>query len=120
MPQRSNRKGSRKSTSRKSSASKRTSAQQAPARRTSATRDKTITLRDRPWLKSYPPGVSESIEPLPEESVWWLLQRSVDKYPDAPAISFPVAPRAKKLTYRQLAAQAEKFAGALASMGVRK
>ncbi len=117
MPQR--RKSSRKSSSRKTTA-KRTSAQRAPTRRTSATRDKTITLRDRPWLKSYPPGVKESIEPLPEESVWWLLERSVEKFPDAPAVVFPVAPMAKKLTYRQLKDQAEQFAGALASMGVKK
>ena len=119
MPQRANRKGSRKSSSRKTTA-KRTSAQRAPARRTSASRDKTITLRDRPWLKSYPPGVAESIEPLPEESVWWLLERSVEKFPGSPAVSFPVAPRAKTLTYSQLRAQAEQLAGALASMGVKK
>jgi long-chain acyl-CoA synthetase len=77
-------------------------------------------LRDRPWLKSYPPGVPESIEPYPEESVWWLLQRSVERFPDSPAVAFPVAPRAKTLTYRQLSDQAEQFAGALASMGVKK
>ncbi|MGH2693084.1 MAG: long-chain-fatty-acid--CoA ligase [Actinomycetota bacterium] len=77
-------------------------------------------MRDRPWLKSYPPGVPESIEPFPEESVWWLLERSVERFPDSPAVAFPVAPRAKTLTYRQLRDQAEQFAGALASMGVKK
>jgi long-chain acyl-CoA synthetase len=113
-------KGSKRSGPRKTATSKRTSAQRAPTRRTSANRDKTITLRDRPWLKSYPPGVPESIEPFPEESVWWLLERSVERFPDSPAVAFPVAPRAKTLTYRQLKAQAEQFAGALASMGVKK
>ena len=76
--------------------------------------------RDRPWIKSYPPDVPETISPFPEEPVWWLLERSAQKYPDAPAISFPVAPRARRLTYRQLVAEAEQFAKALASLGVKK
>jgi long-chain acyl-CoA synthetase len=117
---RSGRTGSKKATPRRTAKSKTTSAQRATARRSTARRDKTISLRDRPWLKSYPPGVPESIEPYPEESVWWLLERSVERFPDSPAVSFPVAPRSKKLTYRQLKAQAEQFAGALAAMGVKK
>ncbi|MDQ4005613.1 MAG: AMP-binding protein, partial [Actinomycetota bacterium] len=76
--------------------------------------------RDRPWLKSYPSDVPETISPIPEQPVWWLLERSAQKYPNAPAIAFPVAPRAKRLTYRQLVAEAEQFARALASMGVKK
>jgi long-chain acyl-CoA synthetase len=118
---RTNKKGTSKAASRKTTTSKKkTSAQRASTRRTSAPRDKTITLRDRPWLKSYPPGVPESIEPFPEESVWWLLERSVERFPDSPAVAFPVAPMAKTLTYKQLKAQAEQFAGALTSMGVKK
>jgi long-chain acyl-CoA synthetase len=76
--------------------------------------------RERPWLKSYPPDVPESVGPFPEEPVWWLLERSAERYPDATAVSFPVAPRAKRLTYRQLVAEAEQFAKALTSMGIKK
>ena len=118
---RTSKKGSKQSGPRKTATSKKkTSAQKAPTRRTSATRDKTITLRDRPWLKSYPPDVPESIEPFPEQPVWWLLERSVERFPDSPAVAFPVAPRAKTLTYRQLKTEAEQFARALVSMGVKK
>ena len=42
------------------------------------------------------------------------------KYPNAPAVAFPVAPMSKKLSYRQLVAEAEQFAKALVSMGVKK
>jgi long-chain acyl-CoA synthetase len=76
--------------------------------------------RPRPWLASYPPGVPESLEPYPEKSVWGLLEESADRFPDAPAVAFPVAPMAKGLTYRQLKAEAERFAGAMASMGIGK
>jgi long-chain acyl-CoA synthetase len=76
--------------------------------------------RERPWLKNYPPDVPHSLEPFPEKPVWWLLEDSAERFPNRPAVAFPVAPRAKKLTYRQLKDQAERFAGALASLGVKK
>ena len=79
-----------------------------------------MAQRERPWLKSYPPDVPNSLEPYPEKPVWWLLEESASKFPNRPAIAFPVAPRAKRLTYRQLKEQAERFAGALASLGVKK
>jgi long-chain acyl-CoA synthetase len=76
--------------------------------------------RERPWLKSYPPDVPHSLEPYPEHPVWWLLEESARKHPDSLAVVFPVAPMAKRLTYRQLKEEAEQFARALASMGVKK
>jgi len=85
-----------------------------------ASASKQRSARERPWLQSYPPDVPETVAPFPEEPVWWLLERSAQRYPDATAVAFPVAPRAKSLTYRQLVAEAEQFAKALASMGVKK
>jgi long-chain acyl-CoA synthetase len=79
-----------------------------------------MAQRERPWLKNYPPDVPNSLEPFPEKPVWWLLEESAEKFPHRPAIAFPVAPRAKRLTYRQLKEQAERFAGVLASLGVKK
>ncbi|MGH2684685.1 MAG: AMP-binding protein, partial [Actinomycetota bacterium] len=76
--------------------------------------------RDRPWLQSYPPDVPETIAPFPEQPVWWLLERSAQRFPNATAVAFPVAPMAKRLTYRQLVAEAEQFARALVSLGVKK
>jgi long-chain acyl-CoA synthetase len=76
--------------------------------------------RERPWLKSYPSDVPHSLEPYPERPVWWLLEESARKHPDSLAVVFPVAPMARRLTYRQLKEEAEQFARALASMGVKK
>jgi long-chain acyl-CoA synthetase len=76
--------------------------------------------RERPWLKSYPSDVPHSLAPFPERPVWWLLEESAKNHPDALAVVFPIAPMAKRLTYRQLKEEAERFAGALASIGVRR
>ncbi|HEX2030952.1 MAG TPA: long-chain fatty acid--CoA ligase [Actinomycetota bacterium] len=76
--------------------------------------------RARPWLESYPPDVPQSLEPYPEKPLWSLLEETARRFPDSPAVAFPVAPMAKRLTYRQLVAEAERFAGALSSLGVRK
>jgi long-chain acyl-CoA synthetase len=76
--------------------------------------------RERPWLQSYPPDVPHSLAPYPERPVWSLLEDSAERYPDSPAVAFPVAPMARRLTYRQLKAEAERFAGAMAAMGVGK
>jgi long-chain acyl-CoA synthetase len=76
--------------------------------------------RERPWLKSYPSDVPHSLAPYPERPVWSLLEESARSYPDSPAIAFPVAPMARRLTYRQLKEEAERFAGAMASLGVGK
>jgi long-chain acyl-CoA synthetase len=79
-----------------------------------------MAQRPRPWLESYPPDVPPSLAPFPERAVWSLLEESARNYPDAPAVAFPVAPMAKGLSYRQLQEEAERFARALLSLGVRK
>ncbi|MGH2657535.1 MAG: long-chain-fatty-acid--CoA ligase [Actinomycetota bacterium] len=76
--------------------------------------------RERPWLKSYPSDVPHSLAPFPERPVWSLLEESAERYPDRPAVAFPVAPMARRLTYRQLKEEAERFAGAMSAMGVGK
>jgi long-chain acyl-CoA synthetase len=76
--------------------------------------------RERPWLGSYPSDVPRSLAPFPERPVWSLLEDSAERYPDRPAVAFPVAPMARRLTYRQLKEEAERFAGAMAAMGVGK
>jgi long-chain acyl-CoA synthetase len=76
--------------------------------------------RPRPWLDSYPPDVPHSLAPYPEKPAWSLLEESAERFPDATAVTFPVAPMAKRLSYAQLKDEAERFAGALASLGIRK
>ena len=76
--------------------------------------------RERPWLKSYPEVVPESLEPYPEISAFRMFEATVAKYPDRPAVAFPIAPMAKTLTYRQTLDEVEQVSRALASMGVKK
>jgi long-chain acyl-CoA synthetase len=77
-------------------------------------------MAERPWLASYPPGVPQTLAPYPEKPVWSLLREAADQHPDSPAVVFPVAPMARRLTYRQLVSEAEHFAKALVSLGVKK
>jgi long-chain acyl-CoA synthetase len=76
--------------------------------------------RQRSWLASYPPDVPHSLAPFPEKPLWSLLEDSAERFPDAAAVAFPVAPMARRLTYRQLKEEAERFAGALLSLGIGK
>jgi long-chain acyl-CoA synthetase len=77
-------------------------------------------MREKPWLKSYPKEVPHSLEPFPERSVYALLEDAVARHGSSPALSFPVAPMAKTLTYRQLLDEVNQLSRALAAMGVQK
>ncbi|HVM12205.1 MAG TPA: long-chain fatty acid--CoA ligase [Actinomycetota bacterium] len=73
-------------------------------------------MAERSWLTSYPPEVPHSLEPYPERSLYSVLEGSVQRFPDQPAIAF----FGKRLTYAELEREVVRFAGVLASMGVRK
>ena len=67
------------------------------------------------WFKSYPPGVPERVE-VPEAPLTKLLDDSVARFPDNPAIFF----EGSRMTYRQLGEAVNRFASALAKLGVKK
>ena len=69
----------------------------------------------KPWLKYYPEGVPAEVE-TPLVSVPELFDRMADKYADKPALIF----YGKKITYRSLKESTDRFAAALADLGVRK
>ena len=69
----------------------------------------------KPWLKNWPDGVPFSIK-YPELPLFELLRNSKRKFPNKPAIIF----YDKKITYVELNTLAEKFAFALAKLGVKK
>jgi long-chain acyl-CoA synthetase len=79
-------------------------------------------MTERPWLKTYPQGVPQTLEPYPQKSLYSILANSAANYPNAPAIAFqgPGAPKGIALTYRELEEQVAKLAGVLASLGVKK
>ncbi len=74
----------------------------------------------KPWLESYPEGVPESLAPYPERSLFSLLEEAAASHPESEAVVFPVAPRARRLTYRQLLDEVEHFSRALAALGVER
>jgi long-chain acyl-CoA synthetase len=80
---------------------------------------------DKPWTKSYDPGVPASLSPYPDKPVYELLEDTAKNLPDQTAIL--VAPRrlgglrpANKLTYSQLNELSSRFAAGLAALGVKK
>jgi long-chain acyl-CoA synthetase len=66
-----------------------------------------------PWLDNYPPGVPEHVE-LPKASLAGLLEDAARDFPHAPALHF----EGRTTSYAQLDAQARRFSGVLAQMGV--
>jgi len=94
-------------------------AKRAPARattrRTRTRPPKGALSMDRIWVKSYPPGVSDTIE-LPEEPVTALLDEAVRQFPNNIATDF----EGQTLTYAQLGQAVDKFASVLRDLGVGK
>lgn len=70
---------------------------------------------DRIWLKSYPEGIPHTID-YPIVPLTALLDQSAAAYPGSPAIDF----EGSRMTYAQLKATVDRFAGALAGLGVSK
>lgn len=68
----------------------------------------------RPWFAAYPKEVPTSIEPIPDENAYTLLQSAASRYGDRPAIAW----FGRHLTYRQLESETARFAAVLSSRGV--
>lgn len=70
---------------------------------------------DKPWFKSYDPGVPHVLD-IPGHTIHDFLTRSAKKYPDQTAIVF----KGNKLTYSDLDQLSDAMAAALAANGFRK
>lgn len=74
-----------------------------------------VDAKKMPWLNSYVPGVPKSIDyekiALPE-----AFRRTVKKFPNNPALTF----MGKVITYKELGNLVDRFATAMAEMGVKK
>ena len=69
----------------------------------------------KPWLKYYPEGVPEEVE-IPDISVPEAFDRMADKYGSKTSLIF----YGKKISYQELKDLANRFAAALADLGVTK
>jgi long-chain acyl-CoA synthetase len=71
--------------------------------------------RSKLWFNAWPADVPKSIK-YPTVTLQEILQRTAEKYPDKVAIAYSE----KEITYAQLDLLSNRFANALASLGVEK
>ena len=71
------------------------------------------TSSDRPWLASYADGVPADVI-VPDEPLTASLSRAAERYPARVAVVF----EGRETTYRELADEVARAAGALRSIGV--
>lgn len=69
----------------------------------------------KPWLKHYPEGVSDKVT-VPHISIPGLFDQSVEKYGKRAALIF----YGREINYRELKELVDRFATALADLGVEK
>ncbi len=72
-------------------------------------------MSDRPWLERYDSGVPHSID-YPKVPLFYFLEESARKYPDAACTIFKGA----KISYKEMNALTDRLAAGLASLGVKK
>jgi long-chain acyl-CoA synthetase len=105
----------RKAPAKKASASKtparKAAARKAPARKVGGG----TSYADRPWTRSYPKGVPSDFE-FPKVPLTRLLDDAASSYPSNVALAF----LGSKVTYKQLKEEVDRFATALAGLGVTK
>lgn len=77
-------------------------------------KNKTIYAR-KPWLMCYPEGVLAEVD-LPNKSLAQAFDEAVEKWKDKTALIF----YGKKMSYRELGDQVNRFATALSDLGVKK
>lgn len=72
-------------------------------------------IKERPWLKHYEPGVPHTIS-LPDRPVHRFLRSAATRFPNHIAIKF----LGRSISYRELSAEADRFANALLDRGVQR
>ena len=74
----------------------------------------TSPLADRPWLASYTPAVPADVD-VPDEPLTLALYRAAERFGDRVAVDF----QGRATSYRALAREVDRAAGALRALGVR-
>ena len=79
-----------------------------------ANRDEAFAVT-HPWIQHYEPGVPAHLE-IPDQPLTWLLERTASRYPDHTALIY----FGRRLSYEELARQAQRFALTLQRLGVSR
>jgi long-chain acyl-CoA synthetase len=80
------------------------------------------SIADKPWLKNYDLGgqglikLPESIKPYPSAPLFSILDNSARDYADRPAVHY----MDKVILYKDLKVLVDRFANALAKLGIKK
>lgn len=73
-------------------------------------------MESKPWTARYDPQIPTSLAPYPSHGFHEYLEQSAARYPDSPCTLF----KGRVMTYREMNAQADRLAAALAALGVNK
>jgi len=78
-----------------------------------------IPLSEKPWLKNYKLGpykLPQTRQPYPRMTIHSLLEATAAEYPDKPAWFY----LGNEMSYKDLKLESDRFANALADLGVKK
>lgn len=75
----------------------------------------TMKAYKKPWFGSWPKGIPQKLE-YPNSTLQELLKTTAEEFPDKIAIVYS----SRNITYKELDSLSDKFAGALAVLGVGK
>ena len=75
----------------------------------------TIKLSSKPWFASWPNDIPQNLE-YPKSTLHGILETTAEKFPEKIAIIYS----SRTITYQELDSLSNKFAGALAALGVEK
>lgn len=73
-------------------------------------------MQNKPWTAQYDPQVPPSLGPYPEHGFHVFLEQSAAHYPDRTCTLF----KGRSVSYREMNAQADRLAAALAGLGIKK
>lgn len=73
-------------------------------------------MTDKPWVKSYDPGLPHTLQPYPEKTILDVLDETLQLRPDATALIF----KGRTMSYAQIQSLSDAVAAALTGLGVQR
>jgi long-chain acyl-CoA synthetase len=73
-------------------------------------------MDEKPWFKSYDPGMPHTLQPYPERTLLDAVRDTVDQRPNHTALIF----KGRRMSYAELEGLSNAFGAALVDLGVQK
>jgi long-chain acyl-CoA synthetase len=74
------------------------------------------TIQEKPWFKSYDPGMPYTLQPYPEHTLLEVVRETVQIRPQHTALIF----KGRRMSYSELEQLSNAFGTALVNLGIRK